>query len=298
MAFRSSENRSRLSRSPADHESPVNGAHGCGASPETPDANSHGVPGTVNASFRSGRIGAALLQTSAVCGSGTPERVVATKTIEAGSELVDAEPVRLPTLRQAARRAAPHVLDGVLLPLALFLVGYRVGGLGMAMAGGLGWSGFAILRRIAKSRRVPAMAILGTAMLIVRSALALATGSAFLYFLQPTIGTAVVGLAFLCSVPAGRPLSRRFAADFVTLPSDLFLASYVHRFFVRNSMMWAVVGLLNAAIAYCLLITLATTIFAVTQTILSVFVTVLAVGISMLWFRNSICRYRPVTVGV
>jgi hypothetical protein len=168
----------------------------------------------------------------------------------------------------------------------------------MAMAGGLGWSGFAILRRIAKSRRVPAMAILGTAMLIVRSALALATGSAFLYFLQPTIGTAVVGLAFLCSVPAGRPLSRRFAADFVTLPSDLFLASYVHRFFVRNSMMWAVVGLLNAAIAYCLLITLATTIFAVTQTILSVFVTVLAVGISMLWFRNSICRYRPVTVGV
>jgi intracellular septation protein A len=166
------------------------------------------------------------------------------------------------------------------------------------MAGGLGWSGFAIIRRIRKSRRVPAMAILGMAMLIVRSGLALATGSAFLYFLQPTIGTALVGLAFLCSVPAGQPLSRRFAGDFVTLPSELFLAPYVHRFFVRNSMMWAVVGLFNAIVAYCLLITLETTTFAVTQTILSIVVTVLAVGVSMLWFRNSICRYRPVTVGI
>ena len=63
-------------------------------------------------------------------------------------------------------------------------------------------------------------------------------------------------------------------------------------------MMWAVVGLVNAAIAYCLLITLATTTFAVTQTTLSIVVTLLAVAISILWFRNSICRYRPVTVGV
>jgi len=99
-------------------------------------------------------------------------------------------------------------------------------------------------------------------------------------------------------VAAGRPLARRFAGDFVTLPSELFLAPYVHRFFIRNSMMWALIGLLNAAIAYCLLITLATTTFAVTQTLWSIVITVLAVGISMLWFRNSICRYRPVTVGV
>jgi hypothetical protein len=27
-------------------------------------------------------------------------------------------------------------------------------------------------------------------------------------------------------------------------------------------------------------------------------VTYLAVGTSILWFRNSICRYRPITVGI
>jgi hypothetical protein len=223
---------------------------------------------------------------------------VQTNTRQAGSEHHSIEPVALPSLAQVARRAVPQVVDGALLPLTLFLVMDALAGLGMAMAAGLSWSGFAIMRRVARSRRVPAMVILGTVMLLVRSTLALTTGSAFLYFLQPTIGTAVVGLAFLCSVPAGRPLARRFAGDFLTLPSDLLRAPYVHRFFMRNSMMWAVVGLFNAAAAYCLLITLATATFAVTQTMLSILVTVLAVGASILWFRSSICRHRPITVGV
>jgi hypothetical protein len=47
-----------------------------------------------------------------------------------------------------------------------------------------------------------------------------------------------------------------------------------------------------------LLITLATATFAVTQTMLFLLVTFLAVGTSILWFRSSICRYRPITVGI
>ena len=221
-----------------------------------------------------------------------------TQSHQPGVAVGSIEPLALPSLWQVARRAVPQVLDGALLPLALFLIGNAIAGIGLAMAAGLGWSAFAILRRIAKSRRVPSMCILGTGMLMVRSTLAVTTGSAFLYFLQPTVGTAIVALAFLCSVPAGRPLSRRFAGDFLTLPSDLLNAPYVHRFFVRNSMMWAGVGLLNAAVAYGLLITLATATFAVTQTMLFLLVTFLAVGTSILWFRNAICRYRPITVGI
>lgn len=241
----------------------------------------------------------ALLEPLVVCGSSCDhERAVPIQAVDPGYEPRGSDPVRLPTLAQAARRAAPQVIDGVLLPLALFLVGYRLGGLGAAMGAGLGWSGVAIVRRVFRSRRVPAMAVLGMVMLIVRSALALMTGSAFLYFLQPTLGTAAVGIAFLTSVIVGRPLARRFAGDFVTLPSDVLRSPHVHRFFLRNSMMWALIGVMNAAIAYLLLITLATTTFAVTQTAMSVVVTVVAVGISMLWFRGSIGQYHPITVGV
>ncbi len=206
------------------------------------------------------------------------------------------ERVVLPSLLQVARRAVPQIVDGALLPLFLFLAVDRFAGIFPAMVAGLGWSAFAIVRRVAASRRVPSMVILGAAMLGVRSALALTTGSAFLYFLQPTVGTAVVALAFLVSVPAGRPLSGRFAGDFLTLPRDLLGLPHVRRFFLHNSVMWAIVGLCNAAVAYWLLVTLATATFAITQTALSIVVTVLAVGVSLLWFRRSMGRHHLITV--
>lgn len=204
----------------------------------------------------------------------------------------------LPSLLQIAHRAVPQIVDGAVLPVFLFVTVDRFAGLFLAMVAGLGWSAFAIVRRVARSRRVPAMVILGTATLCVRATLALTTGSAFLYFLQPTVGTAVIGLAFLVSVPVGRPLSGRFAGDFLTLPRELLGDPRVQRFFRWNSVMWAFVGLLNAAIAYWLLVTLATATFAVTQTAIFLTVTVLAVGISILWFRRSMGRYTLITVGV
>jgi intracellular septation protein A len=222
---------------------------------------------------------------------------VRTDTIEKEVELRPCEHVTLPTLLQVARRAVPQVVDGALLPLFLFVTVDRFAGLFLAMVAGLGWSAIAIVRRVAGSRRVPAMVILGTAMLGVRSTLALTTGSAFLYFLQPTVGTAVVALAFLVSVPAGRPLSGRFAGDFLTLPRELLTEPNVKQFFRRNSVMWAFVGLFNAAIAYWLLTTLATATFAITQTAIFLTVTVLAVGISILWFKRSIGRFHLITVG-
>lgn len=209
-----------------------------------------------------------------------------------------AAPVALPSLRQVARRAVPQVVDGALVPVGLFLSVNQLAGVGIAMAAGLGWSGIAIVRRVARNRRVPAIVILGTIMLAVRSTLAVSTGSTFLYFLQPTVGGAVVALVFLLSVPAGRPFARRFAGDFVTLPRHLMRDPRLHQFFVRNSMMWGLVGLLNAAIAYWLLVTVATATFVITQTALSIVVTVLAVGVSILWFRRSMARYQPITVGV
>jgi intracellular septation protein A len=203
----------------------------------------------------------------------------------------------LPSLRQVARRAIPQIVDGAVLPLAFFLVAYRLAGIGVAMLAGLGWSGIAIARRVGRSRRIPAMVTLGAAMLVVRSTLVLTTGSAFLYFLQPTVGTAVIALAFLISVSARRPLVRRFAGDFLTLPRDLLGEPHVHTFFMRNSVMWALVGFVNASIAFWLLVTVTPATFAVTQTLLFIAVTVLAVGFSILWFRRSIGRYHPVTIG-
>jgi intracellular septation protein A len=222
---------------------------------------------------------------------------VQAQAVTVDDTLATTDAVVLPSLRQVARRALPQVVDGALLPLGCFFVVNQIAGVGMAMIAGLGWSGIAITRRVVRKRRVPAIAVLAAAMLVMRTILTIATGSAFLYFLQPTVGTAVVGLAFLFSVPLRKPLSRRFAGDFVTLPHGLLRDLRVHQFFVRNTMMWAIVGLLNATVAYLLLVSLATMTFAIVQTAYSISVTVLAVGISILWFRKFMGRYHPITVG-
>jgi hypothetical protein len=202
----------------------------------------------------------------------------------------------LPSLRQIAWRGVPQAVDA-LVPLGLFLIVDALAGIVPAMLAGLAWTAFAVLRRVARSRRIPGIVIVTGCLFLLRLTLVVTTGSAFLYFLQPTIGTALVALTFLVSVVVGRPLARRFAGDFLTLPGAVIGAPHVHRFFVRNSMMWAIVGALNAALTYLLLVTLSSSTFAITQTTLSVTVTVTTVGVSMLWFRRSMSRYHTIVVG-
>jgi hypothetical protein len=183
-----------------------------------------------------------------------------------------------------------------LVPLGLFLVVDAIAGIVPAMLAGLAWTAFAVLRRVARSRRIPGIVIVTGCLFLLRLTLVLSTGSVFLYFLQPMIGTALVALTFLVSVLVGRPLTRRFAADFLTLPGEIVAEPHVHRFFVRNSMMWAVVGGLQAALTYLLLVTLSSSTFAISQTTLSITVTVVTVGVSMLWFRRSLSRYHTIVV--
>ena len=115
----------------------------------------------------------------------------------------------IPRLGTLARHALPNVVEGTLVPVALFLVMLHFLGLWGAMVVGLGWSYTAVLRRVVARKRVPGIMILGAVTLTARCALAFATGSPFLYFLQPTLGTALVATAFLLSVPLGRPLAQR-----------------------------------------------------------------------------------------
>ena len=72
-----------------------------------------------------------------------------------------------------------------------------------------------------------------------RTAISLASGSTIVYFLQPSLGTALVASAFLISVPLGRPLAGKLAADFCPLPDEMYANEHVRQFFRRISLLWA-----------------------------------------------------------
>jgi intracellular septation protein A len=187
-----------------------------------------------------------------------------------------------------ARHATPHVLEATLIPLALFYGGLQFMGLWGALLAALIWSYTSLLRRLITRRRVSGMLVLGIIGLTARTALALATGSAFLYFLQPTLGTGLVAGFFIGSTLLGRPLAMRLAADFMPLPEALLARDGVRRFFLRISLLWAGVFLANAGISLWLLVSQSLATFLWTRTVASLVLTAVAVAISTLAFRRCV----------
>jgi intracellular septation protein A len=199
----------------------------------------------------------------------------------------------MPRLAALARHAAPHLLETTLIPLGLFYGGLQLFGLWAALLAALVWSYTSLLRRLVTRRRVPGMLMLGIAGLTARTALALATGSAFLYFLQPTVGTGLVATVFVGSVLLGRPLALRLAADFLPLPEALLARDGVRRFFQQLSLLWAAVFLANAGISLWLLVSQSLATFLWSRTVASLALTGLAIAVSTWWFRRCCVRTVP-----
>jgi hypothetical protein len=201
----------------------------------------------------------------------------------------------LPRLRVLARRAVPQIVEATLVPLALFYVGLMGLGPKGAIFMALAWSYVAVLRRLWRRERLPGVLLLGTAGLTARSLVAFAShGSLFVYFLQPSLATALLGGAFLLSVPLGRPLAEKLAQDFVPLPPSFFKRPKVRQLFVRISLLWALVSLANAAGTIVLLLSWHSGAYALARTGFSSVLTLGGVVISSWWFRRGLRLHHEV----
>ena len=192
----------------------------------------------------------------------------------------------LPSVRVLARHAAPRLVETVLVPALLFLTLLRLGGQTYAIAGAFAWSVLVIGTRLALRRPIPTLVFIGLGALGLRTVLALAAHSTFVYFLQPTVGNATVGVLFLASALAGRPLVLRMARDFCPLPEDVMAHGHLRRFFLGISVLWGVVQLLNAGLTLWLLLSQSLGTFVVVRTTMTNTLTVTAIAISVLWFRR------------
>lgn len=202
----------------------------------------------------------------------------------------------IPRLSTLAAHAAPRLLEGTIVPLALFYSTMWALGTWGALVAALGWSYGALAVRVTARRRVPGVLLLGALGLAARTAVALATGSVFVYFLQPALGTVVVAGAFLLSVPVGRPLAERLAADLCPLPGWLLEHPRARVFFARVSLLWGLVLLANAGTTIWLLLSQSLATFLWTRSVASLALTTLAIAVSAHWFRVSMRRDGVVVV--
>jgi hypothetical protein len=197
----------------------------------------------------------------------------------------------IPDLRTIARHVLPRIVEGTVVPVTLLMITLRILGPQGAMFTGLVWVYSAIGTRLVLRRRVPGILFLGAATLTARTAISLASGSTIVYFLQPSLGTALVATAFLVSVPLGRPLAGKLAADFCPLPDDVYTNEHVRRFFRNISLLWAFAHASNATITIWLLFTQSLGTFVVARVAVSWTVMIGTIIVSALWFRASMARH-------
>jgi hypothetical protein len=187
----------------------------------------------------------------------------------------------LVVLRAVGRRLVPQLVEGTLVPTLLFYGLMTTIGIRAAFAGALCWSYTAVARRVATGRSVPPLVMLGTVGITVRTVVALSSGSTFVYFAQPVLGTVAVGTLFLGSIAVGRPLVARFASDFCPLPPDVAARPGVTRLYRHLTYLWAGVNLAAATTTFVLLVTLPLPAFVVARAVSGWGLTVVGVVVTV-----------------
>ncbi|HEU4912510.1 MAG TPA: VC0807 family protein [Actinomycetes bacterium] len=150
-----------------------------------------------------------------------------------------------------------------------------------ALVAALAWCYGAMAWRMVTRRRMSMLLLLTLVGLSVRTAVAFASGSTFLYFLQPVLNNTVVALLFLLSLATARPVVARLAADFFPMTDDIAKRPRVERLFWHLTLLWAVVALGKATMTLWLLQSQSVVNFVVFKDTFFLAVTVLALTVTV-----------------
>jgi hypothetical protein len=196
--------------------------------------------------------------------------------------------VELPPWRTVLRQAGRHLVENSLAPLLVFYAILVTVGQFWAFVGVLALCYLTIFVRLVRRGPVPALLLICAALLTARSVVGMLTDSAFLYFLQPSLGNFLVGGLLLLSVPLDRPLVGRLAGEFCSFPSGLVRHHRLRSFFRRVTLLWAFVFCVNGAVTIWMLIRVPLTEFLFLSFSYSTGVVIVAAALSLWWFRRSL----------
>jgi intracellular septation protein A len=177
------------------------------------------------------------------------------------------EPSKFSVVRAVGRRLVPHLIEATLIPTILFYLGLATLGLRWGLAAALTWSWIAVGRRLVGRQRIPALVLLTCLGITVRTLVLVFSNSAFVFFLQPILGTMLTAGVMLGSIALGRPLIGRFAQDFCPMAAEVGDRPAVIRLFRRLTYLWAAVNILTAVVNLTLLATVPVEVFVGTKTV-------------------------------
>jgi intracellular septation protein A len=201
---------------------------------------------------------------------------------------------KLPLLYAVARRGLPNLIEATVIPAVMFFLIVKTVNAPAAMAAVLVWAYVAILRRVARGTRIPAILLLATLGLTVRTLVGLVSGSTFAYFIQPVATTVALAVVFLGSVVIGRPVIARLAHDFCPITPEVAARPAVLRLFGGLTVLWAGVHIVTAAITFGMLVSMPVATFVAFKTLACLAVTIGAIVITIVWALRTVRTERLV----
>lgn len=196
--------------------------------------------------------------------------------------------VVMPPLRSLVRSIGFQVFEGTVVPTAIFWSMLHLTGLVWALVSGLAWCYLAIARRWTRGAALPAVLVVGAVLFTTRTGIAMGFHSTFVYLLTPTINAFVLAAAFIGSAVLRRPLTERFARDFVGLPPHITALVKVQQALRRLSLVWAMANVVNGAVALQLLIARHYDAVLLARSVLSPVITSFAVLCCVLMGRRAL----------
>ncbi|GAA4839660.1 VC0807 family protein [Saccharopolyspora rosea] len=184
--------------------------------------------------------------------------------------------------------AAKHLAETVLAPLLLFFLLLEFAGFVGGLLAALAWVAGALAVRLVRRTPVPTVLWLSAAILAVRTAAGFATGSTFVYLVEPSLQNFLLAAVLLASLPFERTFLAKLADDFCILPPELTGNARVKRFFRRVSLLWALVFTVNGLGTLWALAAARLRDFLVLSTAGSFGLVALAAVASLLWFRREL----------
>jgi len=188
------------------------------------------------------------------------------------------------------RRGGPKVFEATVVPGALFYTCLVWGGLGLAYVAALAWIYICIGRRRLQRRPISVLLVLAAIGITARTAIAVWSGSAFVYFVQPVAVTVLTGAVFLLSLVINRPLIGRFAGDFWPMTPEVAANPAVVSLFRGLTLLWAGVNLTTAALTFGLLLSLPLATFVAVKQVTGLGITVAAIAVTITWSHRTACR--------
>lgn len=178
-------------------------------------------------------------------------------------------PAEAPRLGAILKHLGLSLLMANIIPGALFYLCLRAGNVWTALIVALVWCYGTMAWRIGTKRRTSALVFVTVIGLTAKTILALASGSTYVYFLQPAVNDGLVALFFLLSLVLSRPIVARLAHDFFPMSDEVAKRPRLQQLFWRLTMLWALICLIKSVVTLWMLESMPLVTFVTIKTILT-----------------------------